>query len=122
MNVSQNIDLGKVVWSISVKSGGDHIVGEVPSKRHALLFVDKKRVGLHFDVVLQPLLVLEQVLQGAVRLGQLVLHVLDAVHQLVDLLQQLAVRTVVAVLHLRTSRSLLQPRLGDPQRRVLCRY
>ena len=88
---------------------------------HALLSVNQKRVCLHFDIVLKTLLVLEQFIKSTVGLSQFVLHVLDAVHQLVHLLQQLAVWTVVAILNLGSTSSFLEASLSDPQWGVLSR-
>ena len=98
-----------------------HVVRETATQRHVLLLVDEQRVGLDLDVVLEPFLVLEQILQGLVGLLQLVLEVLDAGVQLVHLLDELVVRLVVAGLHVGAAGPLLQPRLGHAQRRVLGR-
>ena len=72
----------------------DNIVREGSPHRHIFHFIDHDRVGFNFDVVLEPLLVLEQLLQRVVGLLELVLEVLDAVVEVVDLLQQLVVRVV----------------------------
>ena len=90
----------------------------MPSDRHALLPVYQQGVCLDLDVLLQPRLVLHELGQGAVGLLQLVLQVLEAGGQLGHLLEQLPVRVIVTVLHLRPPRALLQPGLGHAQRRV----
>ncbi len=99
-------------------SRNDDIVAEMPAQGHTLLPVNQEAVILHFDVLLQALLVATEVLQGVVGLLQLVLQVLDALVQLRDLLHQLVVRSVVAVLHVGTAEPLLKAGLGHPQRRV----
>ena len=99
----------------------NNIVGETASHRHVLLLVNHERVGLDFDVGLQALLVLAEIVEGHVRLLQFVLQVADAGVQLVDLLQQFVVRIVVAVLNVWATCSLLEAGLGHAQRRVFCR-
>lgn len=106
--------------SLEIFSNND-IVWKAASHCHVLLLVDHACVRFHFDVALEALLVLPEVVEGKVRLLELVLEVADALVQLVDLLQQLVVGGVVAVLHVGSPRSLLKPSLRHAQWRVFCR-
>ena len=104
---------------VLIVSGRDDIVWETTTHGHALLLVDQQRVLLYFNVLLQPLLVPQQVLERVAAFIKLVLQQLDATGDLGHLLDQLVVGLVVAGLHVRASGSLLQAGLGNAKRRVL---
>ena len=98
---------------------GHNTVGKVFPHGHALLLVNHQRVLLDFDVLVEAVAVLEEVVQGGVALGQLVLQQPDHVEQVAHLHGQVGVRFVVAQLDVGPPQPLLEPRLGELEGRVL---
>ena len=79
---------------------GHNIIGQRPPHAHTLLLVNQEAVVLHLDVGLQLRLDVLQLGQGLVRLLELDLELLDAFLELLDLVGELAVRLIIARLHL----------------------
>ena len=77
------------------------------------MLVYVERVGLHPDIVLQPLLVAEEVEPGRLGLRDLVLQEKDGVVEDADLVHQSVVRRVVARLDIRPLAPPLQTGLRD---------
>ena len=61
--------LGKLIVSC-----GDHVVRETPPHAHTLLVINQQRILFHFNVLLQPLLVSQEVGKSLISLSKFILQ------------------------------------------------
>ena len=85
---------------------------------NTFLLINQQRVLFNSNILLQPFFVLHKIREGVIGLCQLIFQQPDAFLQLFNLHGKVAVRLVVAQLHVGTAEPFFQPGLRHFQRRM----